>query len=125
MPKKEKQGIVVSNKMDKTVVVKVAEYNPHPKYKKIIEFNIIDFFFKMTMGIKMFNVSFNISDINITQDIVKSNEYNIMLMSKSIYKDENKLKNNDNKKMLIFEFEINSNENYTYKVILKNEKKIV
>ena len=37
MPKKEKQGIVVSNKMDKTVVVKVAEYNPHPKYKKIIE----------------------------------------------------------------------------------------
>ena len=37
MPKKEKQGIVVSNKMDKTAVVKVAEYNPHPKYKKIIE----------------------------------------------------------------------------------------
>ena len=37
MPKKEKQGIVVSNKMDKTVVVKVAEYNPHPKYKKSIE----------------------------------------------------------------------------------------
>lgn len=39
MPKKEKQGIVVSNKMDKTVVVKVASYNPHPKYKKIIESN--------------------------------------------------------------------------------------
>ncbi|MGN0192120.1 MAG: 30S ribosomal protein S17 [Candidatus Gastranaerophilaceae bacterium] len=37
MPKKEKQGTVVSNKSDKTVVVKVAEYNPHPKYKKIIE----------------------------------------------------------------------------------------
>lgn len=37
MPKKERQGTVVSNKMDKTVVVKVAEYNPHPKYKKIIE----------------------------------------------------------------------------------------
>lgn len=37
MPKKERQGVVVSNKMDKTVVVKVAEYNPHPKYKKIIE----------------------------------------------------------------------------------------
>jgi small subunit ribosomal protein S17 len=37
MPKKEKQGTVVSNKNDKTVVVKVAEYNPHPKYKKIIE----------------------------------------------------------------------------------------
>lgn len=37
MPKKEKQGIVVSNKMDKTAVVKVAEYNQHPKYKKIME----------------------------------------------------------------------------------------
>ena len=37
MPKKEKQGIVVSSKMDKTVVVKVADYEPHPKYKKIIE----------------------------------------------------------------------------------------
>ena len=39
MPKKEKQGTVVSNKMDKTVVVKVASYDPHPKYKKIIEQN--------------------------------------------------------------------------------------
>ena len=39
MPKKEKQGIVVSNKMDKTVVVKVADYEPHPRYKKIIESN--------------------------------------------------------------------------------------
>ena len=39
MPKKEKQGVVISNKMDKTVVVKVASYNPHPKYKKIMETN--------------------------------------------------------------------------------------
>lgn len=39
MPKKEKQGVVISNKMDKTIVVKVASYNPHPKYKKIIESN--------------------------------------------------------------------------------------
>jgi len=39
MPKKEKQGTVISNKMDKTVVVKVASYDPHPKYKKIIESN--------------------------------------------------------------------------------------
>ena len=37
MPKKEKQGVVVSDKMDKTIVVKVASYNPQPKYKKIIE----------------------------------------------------------------------------------------
>ena len=37
MPKKEKQGVVVSNKMDKTIVVKVASYAQHPKYKKIME----------------------------------------------------------------------------------------
>ena len=39
MPKKEKQGAVISNKMDKTVVVKVADYEPHPRYKKIMESN--------------------------------------------------------------------------------------
>lgn len=39
MPKKVKQGVVVSNKMDKTIVVKVADYEPHPKYKKIMESN--------------------------------------------------------------------------------------
>ena len=37
--RKSRVGIVVSAKMDKTVVVKVASYNPHPKYKKIIESN--------------------------------------------------------------------------------------
>lgn len=37
MPKKEKQGTVVSDKMDKTIVVKVSDYEPHPKYKKIME----------------------------------------------------------------------------------------
>lgn len=36
MPKKEKVGQVVSTKMDKTVVVKVSELKPHPKYKKIM-----------------------------------------------------------------------------------------
>ena len=39
MPKKVKQGVVTSDKMYKTIVVKVASYNPHPKYKKIIETN--------------------------------------------------------------------------------------
>ncbi|MFA6989532.1 MAG: 30S ribosomal protein S17 [Candidatus Gastranaerophilaceae bacterium] len=39
MPKKEKIGIVKSNKNDKTVVIQVPEYRPHPKYKKIIENN--------------------------------------------------------------------------------------
>ena len=37
--RKTRIGKVVSDKMDKTVVVKVASYDPHPKYKKIIESN--------------------------------------------------------------------------------------
>jgi small subunit ribosomal protein S17 len=36
MPKKEKIGLVVSTKMNQTIVVEVAEYKPHPIYKKII-----------------------------------------------------------------------------------------
>ena len=36
MPKKEKIGKVVSNKMDKTIVVAVEEKRPHPKYGKIL-----------------------------------------------------------------------------------------
>ncbi len=34
MPKKIKQGTVVSNKMDKTIVVEVTEHKMHDKYKK-------------------------------------------------------------------------------------------
>ncbi|MBE7706646.1 MAG: 30S ribosomal protein S17 [Cyanobacteria bacterium SIG30] len=37
MPKKVKQGIVTSDKMNKTIVVEVAEHNPHKKYKKIMK----------------------------------------------------------------------------------------
>ncbi len=36
MPKKEKTGLIVSTKMDKTIVVEVSEHKSHPKYKKII-----------------------------------------------------------------------------------------
>ena len=36
MPKKELVGKVVSNKMDKTVVVAVEAYQPHTKYQKQI-----------------------------------------------------------------------------------------
>ncbi len=36
MPKKELVGKVVSNKMEKTVVVAVENYAPHPKYEKQI-----------------------------------------------------------------------------------------
>lgn len=34
--RKVKQGIVVSNKMDKTVVVKVSQRMAHPRYGKVI-----------------------------------------------------------------------------------------
>ncbi|MEQ9359658.1 30S ribosomal protein S17 [Coleofasciculus chthonoplastes] len=36
MAVKERVGLVVSNKMDKTVVVAVENRSPHPKYGKII-----------------------------------------------------------------------------------------
>jgi small subunit ribosomal protein S17 len=35
MPKKEKVGTVVSNKMEKTIVVAVTEKYPHSKFGKI------------------------------------------------------------------------------------------
>ncbi|HIQ88454.1 TPA: 30S ribosomal protein S17 [Candidatus Galligastranaerophilus faecipullorum] len=38
MPKKVKQGTVVSDKMEKTVVVEVAEHKTHKKYKKAMVF---------------------------------------------------------------------------------------
>ncbi len=34
MPKRKLQGIVISDKMDKTVVVQVEQLKNHPKYKK-------------------------------------------------------------------------------------------
>jgi small subunit ribosomal protein S17 len=40
MPRKEKVGQVVSNKMDKTAVIKVEERRPHPKYGKIQNMSI-------------------------------------------------------------------------------------
>ena len=36
MPVKEKVGIVISNKMDKTIVVQVESRFPHPIYSKTI-----------------------------------------------------------------------------------------
>lgn len=35
--RKERVGVVVSDKMDKTVVVKVGRKRPHPQYGKIVE----------------------------------------------------------------------------------------
>ncbi len=36
MPIKEREGLVVSDKMDKTVVVAIESRIPHPKYGKIV-----------------------------------------------------------------------------------------
>jgi len=33
---RERQGVVVSDKMDKTIVVEVTSVKPHPKYQKIV-----------------------------------------------------------------------------------------
>ncbi len=33
---RERQGVVVSDKMDKTIVVEVSSVKPHPLYKKIV-----------------------------------------------------------------------------------------
>ena len=38
MPKKIKQGTVISDKMDKAIVVEVAEHKAHKKYKKTMVF---------------------------------------------------------------------------------------
>lgn len=35
--RKERVGIVVSNKMDKTIVVKVAHSAAHPLYRKVVK----------------------------------------------------------------------------------------
>lgn len=33
---RERQGVVVSDKMDKTIVVEVSSNKPHPLYKKVV-----------------------------------------------------------------------------------------
>lgn len=38
MPKKVKQGTVVSDKMEKAIVVEVAQHKAHKKYKKTMTF---------------------------------------------------------------------------------------
>ncbi len=37
MPRRVLEGVVVSNKMDKSIVVKVESYVMHPLYKKFIK----------------------------------------------------------------------------------------
>ena len=33
---RERQGVVVSDKMEKTIVIEVSSVKPHPMYKKIV-----------------------------------------------------------------------------------------
>jgi len=33
---KERRGVVVSDKMDKTIVVEVTTVKPHPRYQKVV-----------------------------------------------------------------------------------------
>jgi small subunit ribosomal protein S17 len=35
-PRKMREGLVISNKMDKTAVVAVTEHKPHPLYRKTV-----------------------------------------------------------------------------------------
>lgn len=37
MPRKYKEGVVVSDKMDKTVTVSVTRTIRHPRYKKVVQ----------------------------------------------------------------------------------------
>ncbi len=62
MPKKVKQGIVVSDKMEKTVVVEVAEHKTHKKYKKAMVF---------TKNYKVHDAQ-NVSNVGDTVTIVES-----------------------------------------------------
>ncbi|MDP2910322.1 MAG: 30S ribosomal protein S17 [bacterium] len=39
MPKRELKGIVISNKMQKTLVVRVESIKEHPKYKRRYKFH--------------------------------------------------------------------------------------
>ena len=36
-PRKLREGLVVSNKMDKTAIVAVTERKPHPLYRKTVQ----------------------------------------------------------------------------------------
>ena len=62
MPKKVKQGTVVSDKMEKTIVVKVAEHKPHKKYKKIMQ---------VTKNYKAHDAA-NIAGVGDTVEIIES-----------------------------------------------------
>ena len=114
-------NLIKMNIKNSHIIIFDDEYESKNKYKTILDINLTNFFFKITICIKMFNLYFNLSNMKITQGIAKSKEYDIILMTKPNKEDESI----NNKKLLIFEFEINQNENFTYKILIKNEKKII
>ena len=93
--------------------------NTKKKYKKIVDINLINFFLKISISKISLNLYFDLDDMNVIQEIIKSKDYDILLMTKPIKDTKN------HKKILKFEFEINQKENYTYKFVLKNERKII
>ena len=88
--------------------------------KKLIDLSIKELFIKISLGIKSFNFILEILDMTARQEIINSNDYDIILLTQ-----ENNSENSNKKKLLLLEFESKQDENYTYKIILKNERKII
>ena len=88
--------------------------------KKLIDINLKELFIKMSSGVKIFNFNLELLDMFVNQEIIYSKEYDLIFTTEGI----NNKKNNNQKKLLKFEFESNPLENYDYKIIIKNEKKI-
>ena len=90
--------------------------------KKLIDLTLTELSIKISLGIKFFGFALELFDMYATQEIINSKDYDVILMSQRTNSENlNKIK----RKILLLEFESNSNENYTYKIILKNEKKFI
>ena len=90
--------------------------------KKLIDLTLTELSIKISLGIKFFGFALELFDMYATQEIINSKDYDVIIMSQRTNSENlNKIK----RKILLLEFESNSNENYTYKIILKNEKKFI
>ena len=88
--------------------------------KKLIDINLKELFIKISRGVKIFNFNLELLDMFVNQEIIYSKEYDLIFTTEGI----NNKKINNQKKLLKLEFESNPLENYDYKIIIKNEKKI-
>ena len=87
----------------------------------LIDINIIDFFINFSKGIQTMNLIFDLFDMSISQEIIKSNDYNIIFYTEKNISDPDINK----KKLLTLEFETKTDENYSSRIFLKNERKII